>query len=322
MITAVGNPVYDEIETPFIKTDGRVLSGCSTNFCLALAKLGLKTSLVGNVGDDKRGDLSSDLSSFGIDHCLFSSHETAGFSIRYYGDKGERELKLLGDAGSIAGFPKERAQSDWIVFAPILAEIDHGYVEMVKAISDSKTALDPQGILRRQTEGRVYHEKGPDAERIIGLCDIVKPNELECKVLTGLDPRADSRTPAEMIKSWGPQLVIITLAELGSVIYDGERFVSVPPYETLAKDSTGAGDTYLGGFIYGQLRGWDLYESGCMGSAVASVMIEQTGPGFPLTVEEAERRCEKLLKMKSETELLDKEGRADGQSQSCCNRDR
>jgi sugar/nucleoside kinase (ribokinase family) len=303
MITAVGNPVFDKIETPYIKTEGRVLSGCSTNFCLTLAKLGVKASLVGNVGPEMRSRLSTELSDSGVGHTLFDSAETGGFSLKYFGDRGERELVLLGDAGSIAGFPEEYAGSDYIIFGPILGEIDCDYVEMVRSISDAKIVLDPQGILRGCTDGKVLHEKRADTEKLIGMCDIVKPNELECKVMTGIDPRVDARTPAEMIRSWGPELVMITLAGLGSVIYDGERFIDIPAYKTSAKDSTGAGDTYLGGFVYGHSNGWDLYECGCMGSAVASVMIEHTGPDFPLTLEAANSRRGKLMKMKPEMEL-------------------
>ena len=303
MITAVGNPVFDKIETPHIKTEGRVLSGCSTNFCLTLAKLAVKTSLIGNVGPDMKDRLTRELGDFGIGHTLFDSAGTGGFSLRYFGEHGKRELELLGDAGSIAGFPDQYAGSDYIVLGPILGEIDCGYIEMVRLISDAKIVLDPQGILRGHTDGKIFHEKRPDTEKLVGMCDIVKPNELECKVMTGIDPRVDVRTPAEMIKSWGPELVIITLAELGSVIYDGDRFIDIPAYATRAKDSTGAGDTYLGGFIYGCSNGWDLYESGCMGSAIASVMIEHSGPDFPLTLEEADERRGKLMKMKPEVEL-------------------
>src|SRR5690606_10422335 len=52
MIVAFGNPVYDYIKTPHITTGERVLSGGSTNSCLALTRLGRSTALVGRVGDD------------------------------------------------------------------------------------------------------------------------------------------------------------------------------------------------------------------------------------------------------------------------------
>ncbi len=303
MITAVGNPVYDEIETQYVKTDGRVLSGCSTNFCLALSKLQVKTSLVGNIGADMRERFTKDLDQYGIEHDLYDASESGGFHLRYYGDHGERELTLLGDAGQIESFPARYLQSDYIVFGPILGEVDLEYVKDIRRKSDARLVLDPQGILRGHNSGKIFHEKKDETEELIGLCDIVKPNELECKVLTGIDPRVDSREPARMIKDWGPGVVVITLAELGSVIYDGNQFIEIPPYETLAKDSTGAGDTYLGGFIYGVVSGWDLEECGCMGSAVASVMIENTGPEFPLNRVEALRRQQDLLKRNSESNV-------------------
>ena len=52
MIVAFGNPVYDYIKTPSVTTGTRVLSGCSTNGCLALARLGHATTLVGRIGAD------------------------------------------------------------------------------------------------------------------------------------------------------------------------------------------------------------------------------------------------------------------------------
>jgi len=49
-LVAIGNPVYDEIITPYVRTEGRVLSGCSTNACLAAKKLGLENvALIGCV---------------------------------------------------------------------------------------------------------------------------------------------------------------------------------------------------------------------------------------------------------------------------------
>jgi hypothetical protein len=45
---------------------------------------------------------------------------------------------------------------------------------------------DPQGLLRNaDSTGRIFHEKTPGIEQALGLFDIVKPNELEGKVLTG-----------------------------------------------------------------------------------------------------------------------------------------
>ena len=51
MIVAFGNPVYDYIKTPVVTTGERVLSGCSTNGCLALARLGHATAVLTKPAD-------------------------------------------------------------------------------------------------------------------------------------------------------------------------------------------------------------------------------------------------------------------------------
>lgn len=307
MITAVGNPVYDLIVTPHISTDGRVLSGCSTNFALVLAKLGIPVTLIGSAGEDFGHKFESDLKRFGI-HCqLLPSKQTGGFSLRYYGDHGDRELTLLGKADPIKSFAKEHLKADWIMLGPILQEIDEKLFEWIKKNSPAKIFLDPQGLLRGVRDGKIYHEATPQVKKIISQVDVVKPNELETKVLTGIDPRLDPYTPAEEIKSWGPKIVIITLAELGSVIYDGKDFYEIPAFETEAVDATGAGDTYAGGFVTALTKGYDLEKAGLFASSVASIMVENSGPDFPLSWEEALRRMAVLDKLKRQSfQLLKK----------------
>jgi sugar/nucleoside kinase (ribokinase family) len=282
-IFSIGNPVFDLIKTPHVQTDGRVLSGCSTNFCLAMAKLDVPTTLVGNVGSDFRARFEADMKKYGVNYVIDTVNESGGFSLEYYGDKGERNLSLLGNAGKIRMFPERLENADWVVIAPILEEIDLEYIQHIKDHSSARIFLDPQGILRYSDDGKIEHRKMEDVERLVSMCEIVKPNELECKILTGYDPREDYETPAKMLKSWGPDIVIITIAEQGSVIYDGEEFFRIPAYETQEIDATGAGDTYAAGFMYGLIRGYALPDCGIMGTAVASVMIEHTGPEFPLT---------------------------------------
>ncbi|MCK4856426.1 MAG: bifunctional hydroxymethylpyrimidine kinase/phosphomethylpyrimidine kinase, partial [candidate division Zixibacteria bacterium] len=250
MITCVGNPVFDLIETRRIKSEGRVLSGCSTNACLALARLGVDTALVGRVGTDFDESFRRSMEQYGISYAVEESEKSGGFKLIYYDDQGNRTLDLLGDAGALGFFPEEYVDSDWILFGPILREIDLDYVKMITAKSSAKVFIDPQGFIRKGNSGRIEHEKTAEIEEIAALSTVFKPNEMECKVLTGIDPRLDYETPAKIIKSWGPELVIITLAELGSVIYDGNEFYRIPAYATDALDSTGAGDTYAAGIIY------------------------------------------------------------------------
>jgi sugar/nucleoside kinase (ribokinase family) len=293
VICAIGNPVFDDIRTPWVHTDGRVLSGCSTNAALAYAKLGGQTAMVGNVGDNERPGLERHLRRCGIDYHLGRSPESGGFKLDY-DDRGNRELTVLGIAEPIAEIPPRYFDCDALLFGPILQETTAGLIREVRAKYDGLMFLDPQGLLRRHVNGSIEHFCPKGIEDIVGLFDYVKPNELETEVLTGIDPRKDVRAAAKKIKSWGPKVVIVTLAELGSVIYDGEEFIDIPPYAVHAADPTGAGDTYAGGFLFAHLGGADLEAAGRFASCTSSIMIEQTGPDFTLERAEVLRRAATL----------------------------
>ncbi|RKX25567.1 MAG: ribokinase [Candidatus Zixiibacteriota bacterium] len=299
MITAIGNPVYDYIKTRKIETDGRVLSGCSTNAVLALAKLGEQTRLIGAIGDDFKNDFVSQLDNLDIESVIVDSEQSGGFSLIYYDNFGNRTLDLLGRAAGVGHIdPELYKDSKAILIGPILGEVSFDEIKKIRENYDGYFFCDPQGLLRNADENRrIYHEKVDGIEDVLGQFTVVKPNELEGKVLTGIDCRENPYKAAEIIKGWGPEIVVVTLAELGSVIYDGREFIDIPPYEINLLDSTGAGDTYMAGFTFEYLRTGDLRRAGCFASCVSSIMIEQVGPDFVITESEVRRRQAKLLEM-------------------------
>ena len=130
-------------------------------------------------------------------------------------------------------------------------------------------------------------------EEVVALCDIIKPNEYEAEIMTGINPRKNPKDALETLYSWGSEIVIITLAEEGSVLFGGEEFMTIPPYTTEAIDPTGAGDTYAGGFIFEYLNGKDLYEVGLFASCTASIMVESVGK-IPVTEEQVRTRVASL----------------------------
>jgi len=299
LITAIGNPVYDYIKTQKVDTKTRIFSGCSTNAALALSKMGEKVLLLGAVGDDFIAQFKTDLERFNIDYKVTPSNETGGFSLIYYDDFGNRTLDLLGRANNIDRIPVESYKdSKAVLVGPILGEVSHDQVKEIRANYNGLFFCDPQGLLRNADDsGRIIHEKVNGIEECLGQFDIVKPNELEGEILTGIDCRQDPYEAARMIKSWGPKIVIVTLAELGSVIYDGIDFIDIPPYEIDLVDATGAGDTYMAGFTFEYLRTGDLRKAGCYASCTSSIMIENVGPDFEMSEAMIRERQEKLLAM-------------------------
>ncbi len=294
-ILAFGNPVFDLITTPLISTEERILSGCSTNACLAASRLGYPTTLVGGVGADFRQRLEHELHACGINSCLFQTRQTGGFALHYIDDQGNRTLSILGIADPLPAdlIPDNEAQ--FILLGPILSEITLELVKNLRKKYSAPILLDPQGLLRTLHDGEVEHVMSQAFADIAAYATIIKANELETRVATGINPRQDPDGAVKALYGYGCKIAVVTLAEAGSIIYDGSMIYPIPPYTTQALDPTGAGDTYAAGFMVRYLETPDdLTAVGCFASGVASVMVENIGPDFPLTRQEADRRAQVL----------------------------
>ncbi len=295
-LVGIGNPVYDLIKTPKVSTSTRILSGCSTNACLAARKLGMpRVALVGNVGKDFKSTFDRDMKRFGIEGLIpRTSGETGGFSLVYDG-AGNRELSLLGRADVISegDIPEAALDSRYLLVGPILSEVGLNVISFLRKSTKARLFLDPQGLIRTAgRDGRIIHSNANGIVReACSLVDFVKPNEYEAKIITG---ESDPYRALRILADWGAPVVIITLAERGSILFaDGEE-VRVPAFKTEAIDPTGAGDVYGGSFLFALSRGQGMKKAAVYASAAASVMVENVGPEFPLSDPEATRRAEIL----------------------------
>ena len=297
-LVAIGNPVYDTIETPSVKTDGRVLSGCSTNACLAAKRLGLKkVGLVGSIGRDFRERFLEDMGNYGIEVRVNSRGETGGFRL-IYDDRGDRTLDVLGVAGPIKprDIPDEFLHASFFLIGPILGEVDLELVEFVRSTTSSPMLLDPQGLVRViGSDRRIVHRCDQVAfGQVAKLVDFIKPNEHESRTITGLD---DPRQGLLQLRTFGSAVPIVTLAERGSILIEGDKIFRIPAFPTKAVDPTGAGDAYAGSFIAEYVHSKNLVESALFASAAASMMVEQVGPDFAMTLRDVEERRDSIREL-------------------------
>ncbi len=291
-LVCIGNPVYDQIITPYIQTEGRVLSGCSTNACLAARKLGVeKVGFVGCIGKDLEANFREWMTKYGVDvrgSKVVSS--TGGFRL-IYDDRGNRTLDVLGVTEEIhyEDIPHEFLESKMILIGPILGEVSLNTIRNIRDNTKAELFLDPQGMIREiGPNGRIKETGNPIMTRsVCKLVDIIKPNEHEALLMA---ENENPFTAARLLVEWGAKLSIVTLAEKGSIITRENGQVRILAYETLAKDPTGAGDTYAGAFITRYLQGDNIYHCGIFASAAASIKVENTGPDFVLDINDINRR--------------------------------
>ncbi len=71
--------------------------------------------------------------------------------------------------------------------------------------------------------------------------------------------------------------VTVTLGSRGSVTWDGRDMISVPAFEVDVADTTGAGDVFHGGYIFGLLKGWDIRRTVIFASALAAMKCREIG---------------------------------------------
>lgn len=133
---------------------------------------------------------------------------------------------------------------------------------------------------------------------ILEYADIVKVSEEEIELLTGY---TDVRKAAESITEYGAKIVLITLGEKGSFVYlQDQQEAYVSGYSSKVVDTTGAGDSFMGGFLYKvcesgkRIEEYSLQEMiECVrfGNAMASLCVEREGaiPAMPVMEEVIKR---------------------------------
>jgi sulfofructose kinase len=92
--------------------------------------------------------------------------------------------------------------------------------------------------------------------------------------LTGHD---DQETALRKLRTRHDGLLVVTLGPGGVMALDGDRFLHVPAFSVPVADTTGAGDVFRGGFIYGLLHGWPLDRTLRFANAAAAVSCTRLG---------------------------------------------
>jgi len=112
-------------------------------------------------------------------------------------------------------------------------------------------------------------------DEVIGASvDLLFCNEREAMEFTGRDNLSEAR---QALKKEASRFVI-TQGSNGAIIYDGDTFIDIEPYEVKAVDTNGAGDMFAGAFLYGITHGMGYAGSGKLASLAGSKIVSQYGP--------------------------------------------
>jgi ribokinase len=268
-------------EESFIEGYTEACGGSAANTVVALARLGCKTGFIGKVADDQEGKLQIDcFNKEGVD--------TSGII-----------QAKKGKSGSVMGFVDKKGARTLYINSGVNdtiepREIDYSYVSQTKFVHYSSfigekslraqkklLAALPSTIKISFDPGSVYAQKGFTAiEPIIRSTHVLMPNALELELLTG---ETDYRKGADLMIDAGVKIVAVKLGDKGSYVTDGQDQLTIEPFKVKAVDTTGAGDAFCGGFLYGLINKKSLFECGQIGNFVASrsVMAMGARAGLP-----------------------------------------
>lgn len=234
---------------------------------VALARLGVASRFVGRVGDDDDGDfIRGDFEGEGVDSSRIQVETGAVSRIA---------LVLVDQATGERGFTA-RPES----CRPLTVDdLDRGEIAGARVLHlDDADEPSMQAARWAKEDGTCVVFDGTwnheDLDAFLPLVDVPIVSE---PFVEAWMPGASPREVVDRLWGYGPRVAVYTLGEKGCVIRWEEGAFDFPCFPIDVVDTTGAGDAFHGGFIYGLLQEWDVEQTVRFASAVAALNCRQLG---------------------------------------------
>ncbi len=252
----------------------RAAGGSAANTINGLAMLGVETAFIGHIGDDDTGRFfQQDMEETGIKPLLFKSNTPSGIANALISPDGERTFATyLGAALELTD-----KHLDASLFSGYNFFYIEGYMVQNEALLKKAFRLARQQglqiVLDLASFNVVEQNKKLLQEVLAEYVDIVFANEDEARTFTGKEPAQAVEQLADIC-----QLAVVKTGVKGSIIQLGKEKVQVNAISAKAIDTTGAGDLFAAGFLYGLIHDLGLSRAGQAGSLLAANVVEVIGP--------------------------------------------
>ncbi len=280
-------PVFGQAEK-LVDDAALTIGSSSVMVACGAARLGLRTAFIGVVGNDVFGHFMLDaMRARKIDTsgCRVDASVQTGFSIIL---SQPADRAILTYPGSIA----KLSLGD--VDTGMLARARHLHVGGYFLLESLRPDL-PELFGRAKAQGSstsLDTNWDPSGRWDAGLgelwpmCDVFLPNEQELLKIAGQEK---FEAALDTLSTQIPTIAVKAGAK-GGVARQGEQTVAAPPLKVEVVDTTGAGDSFNAGFLYGYLGGWALGQSLRLACACGSLSTRGAGgTERQPTLEEAER---------------------------------
>ncbi len=263
------------------KTPSFSCGGSCPNTIITLRAMGVDTALAGKVGNDEYGEIyKKNLKNLSVEDNLCISENPTGSSIILITPDSDRTMNTFLGANRdfcLSDINTETLKkADFFHFTGYMLDTKNQTEAIYKAIDTAKSsgARISFDIADQFAVGR---NRDAFLDIIKSSCDIVFANKEEARIMF------DNYDPELCCKSMGKlcETAIVKNGKKGSFIsYRGEIFEIPVKGPSVPVDTTGAGDTYAAGFLYGLCKGYDVVDSGTIASILAGQIIKQVGAQF------------------------------------------
>ncbi len=249
--------------------------GSAANTIVALARLNCKVAFIGKVGPDREGRmLLEDFSREGVDvtGVILAKHGRSGTVMGFVDGKGERALYIdSGVNGEVGVEELDMGRVFQTKFLHLTSFVGEKSLQTQKKLFE----ILPEEVLVSFDPGIIYARRGlNELKPIIKRTFVMMPNAVELELLTG---KTDYCKGAEALLAEGIRIVAVKLGAEGCYVTDGRKSHLIESYKVRVVDTTGAGDAFCAGFLYGLIKGKKLSDCGKIGNFVASRCIMKVG---------------------------------------------
>jgi sugar/nucleoside kinase (ribokinase family) len=247
--------------------------GSAANTIHGLAMLGAETAFIGSIGRDELGDFfESDMKNAGIRTILSRRDSATGTAVALISPDYERTFAThLGAAVEMGAADLD--QADFKDYNILYLE---GYQIYNKPLIDAACRFakdENMQIALDLASYNVVESNLSDFKEIVeNHVDILFSNEDEARAFTGFEPEE-----ALDVISKSCEVAVVKIGSKGSWIKRGLEVIKIGTADVNVIDTTGAGDLYAAGFLYGYSIDRDLEVCGQYGSIMAGKVIEILG---------------------------------------------
>jgi sugar/nucleoside kinase (ribokinase family) len=251
--------------------------GSAANTIHGLAMLGIESGFIGSVGKDETGDLfENDMKRAGVKNMLLRRDSVTGTAVALISPDTQRTFAT--HLGAAIELDAEDLKEEF--FKPYDILYFEGYLIINKPLVIKACTLAKKNNMEIAIDLASYNVVEANKKNFIEIiekyADIVFANEDEALMLTGLEVEK----ALEKIGNICKVAVVKTGAE-GSLAKRGDELMKIGTLPIDCIDTTGAGDLYASGFLYGYAKSMELDKCGALGALLAGNVIELVGARIP-----------------------------------------